>query len=272
MFLLPSWLRHCLSLRSALERVRAATAALVCDVICPHIAAVWAAAGAASGTSVGSAPPPPPLTELFFQSMPALRCVPPSDMRAGRPHRDRDYGHQPGQLNFWLPLSKAEVTGTVFTYCPFTYCPFTYRAVTYSCHLLSCHCPSAIFSLALHCPVAVFPLPARCLCSALSTLPFYWLSLSFHCRVRVPIPFGSSQTCNTSRRRVCHFADTLPPSSLLKHRLTGEWVQQNDSLADGMYHHRKHSAAEEEDEAARPLEGDWGTLSRCPSHLVRRLQ
>ena len=36
----------------------------------------------------------------------------------------------------------------------------------------------------------------------------------------------------TSWRRDCHFADT-PSSSILKHLLEGEGMQQNDSLADG---------------------------------------
>eukprot|EP01051_Picozoa_sp_SAG22_P017698 SAG22_NODE_2794_length_2208_cov_1.074917_1_plen_364_part_00 len=90
---------------AALARLRAAVAAFVCEEVAPHLAAAWA---------VSEGKPPRELRELYFQGMPALRCMPPSDRRAGQPHCDRDYGHQPGQINLWLPLCSAEGANTLW--------------------------------------------------------------------------------------------------------------------------------------------------------------
>ncbi|KAK3238721.1 hypothetical protein CYMTET_51291 [Cymbomonas tetramitiformis] len=46
----------------------------------------------------------PDTTELVYQSEPCIRIHPPSVNNLGKPHRDRDYRHQAGEVNFWLPL------------------------------------------------------------------------------------------------------------------------------------------------------------------------
>lgn len=63
--------------------------AFVCRVIAPHIAAGY-------GETCES---------VVFQAMPSLRVATPSDKPTGQRHRDGDYGHQPGQINWWLPLT-----------------------------------------------------------------------------------------------------------------------------------------------------------------------
>ncbi|CAE8692954.1 unnamed protein product, partial [Polarella glacialis] len=43
--------------------------------------------------------------ELFYQFPPTLRIQPARTTFFRREHRDAEYGHQPGELNFWLPLT-----------------------------------------------------------------------------------------------------------------------------------------------------------------------
>jgi len=64
--------------------------AFVCRVIAPHVAARYGDACDA----------------VVFQAMPSLRVATPSDQPNGQRHRDGDYGHQPGQINWWLPLTR----------------------------------------------------------------------------------------------------------------------------------------------------------------------
>eukprot|EP01052_Picozoa_sp_SAG31_P029137 SAG31_NODE_2873_length_4972_cov_3.088241_6_plen_342_part_00 len=94
---------------AALARLRAAASKLVCEVVAPHLAMEWNKVTQTSEIADSGE-----LTGLAFQAMPALRVVPPSCERVGQPHRDRDYGHQPGQLNFWIPLSPARGTNTLW--------------------------------------------------------------------------------------------------------------------------------------------------------------
>ena len=55
-----------------------------------------------------------PCDEIFFQASPALRVHAPSAHAAGNRHRDSGYGHQPGQVNFWLPLARAHGPNTLW--------------------------------------------------------------------------------------------------------------------------------------------------------------
>ena len=55
-----------------------------------------------------------PLT-FFYQRPPTVRLQPPSgaaEARGGREHCDAEYGHQDGELNFWLPLTDPARTRT----------------------------------------------------------------------------------------------------------------------------------------------------------------
>lgn len=54
------------------------------------------------------------LKEVVFQAVPILRVSPPSTVPMGRRHKDRDYGHQPGQVNFWMPLCSAFGANSLF--------------------------------------------------------------------------------------------------------------------------------------------------------------
>ena len=48
------------------------------------------------------------------QAVPSLRVATPSAHAAGQRHRDSGYGHQPGQVNYWLPLSLARGSNTLW--------------------------------------------------------------------------------------------------------------------------------------------------------------
>ena len=59
-----------------------------------------------------------PIT-FFYQRPPSPRLQPPAadgvgggGGGGGREHRDADYGHQDGEVNFWLPLTDPELTRT----------------------------------------------------------------------------------------------------------------------------------------------------------------
>merc|ERR1712194_548148 len=45
---------------------------------------------------------------FFVQSSPCVRLQPPSTQRLTLPHCDSMYGHQPGQINFWLVLNETD--------------------------------------------------------------------------------------------------------------------------------------------------------------------
>ena len=48
---------------------------------------------------------------FYYQRPPTLRLQPgPAKISSVKPHRDADYGHQPGELNYWLPLTDRQLT------------------------------------------------------------------------------------------------------------------------------------------------------------------
>lgn len=49
---------------------------------------------------------------LYYQYPPTMRIQPGPSIEAGRLHSDRDYGHQDGEINIWLPLTSFERTRT----------------------------------------------------------------------------------------------------------------------------------------------------------------
>ena len=82
----------------ALEELVLSYRAFICEVVAPHVAATFDGA----------------CDELVFQANPSLRVVVPGDRPSGRRHCDADYGHQPGQVNFWLPLARAHGPNTLW--------------------------------------------------------------------------------------------------------------------------------------------------------------
>ena len=135
---------------AALAALQAAYERFVCAVVAPHVAAALAETEASSssapswaggGSDVDRRAPVgglDELDELVFQTTPALRVSPPAERPAGRRHRDADYGkrrptrtrshgkqraltrtavwlagHQPSQINFWMPLSAAFGSNTL---------------------------------------------------------------------------------------------------------------------------------------------------------------
>jgi hypothetical protein len=42
---------------------------------------------------------------ILYQRAPTLRIYFPSEVALGQLHHDRDYHHQPSEINFWLPLT-----------------------------------------------------------------------------------------------------------------------------------------------------------------------
>jgi len=59
---------------------------------------------------VGAAP-----DEVGFQRSPTFRLSFPSADPMGHPHCDAEYHHQPGELNFWLPLTAVWGSNSLFT-------------------------------------------------------------------------------------------------------------------------------------------------------------
>eukprot|EP00121_Abeoforma_whisleri_P014820 Awhi_evm1s13667 len=54
-------------------------------------------------------------SQIVYQSFPSFRISPPSlSGPMGRPHKDSDYKHQAGQINFWLPISQAHGENSLF--------------------------------------------------------------------------------------------------------------------------------------------------------------
>jgi hypothetical protein len=55
------------------------------------------------------------LTESFcFQSIPTLRVHLPQNVAVGEFHTDGDYGHPVGEVNFWVPLTPAWSTNSIW--------------------------------------------------------------------------------------------------------------------------------------------------------------
>jgi hypothetical protein len=53
-------------------------------------------------------------SSFVVQSIPCVRFQPPSTDRMTTPHVDATYGHQPGQVNFWVPLTTAYDSNSVY--------------------------------------------------------------------------------------------------------------------------------------------------------------
>ena len=51
---------------------------------------------------------------VIYQSKPTLRIHLPDNMAVGEFHRDRDYNHPIEEINFWIPVTKAVETNTVW--------------------------------------------------------------------------------------------------------------------------------------------------------------
>jgi hypothetical protein len=54
-------------------------------------------------------------TEFFVQAKPCIRFQQPSNKRTTIPHCDSFYGHQPGQINFWLPLTRSFGSNSLYS-------------------------------------------------------------------------------------------------------------------------------------------------------------
>jgi hypothetical protein len=53
---------------------------------------------------------------VIFQCPPTLRVVLPSERATGKPHRDSEYiGHEPAEVNFWVPLVDVYGSNTLQT-------------------------------------------------------------------------------------------------------------------------------------------------------------
>ena len=83
---------------AALKNLQTVYEDFVCDVVAPHVAEHYCGH----------------CDEVLFQAMPSLRVVVPGAKPAGKRHRDGAYGHQPGQINWWLPLSPAYGNNTLW--------------------------------------------------------------------------------------------------------------------------------------------------------------
>ena len=51
------------------------------------------------------------VTRFYYQFPPTMRVQPPGE-RYIVPHNDASYGHQPGEVNFWMPLTDYSLTET----------------------------------------------------------------------------------------------------------------------------------------------------------------
>mmetsp|Transcript_13898 Transcript_13898/g.21076 ORF Transcript_13898/g.21076 Transcript_13898/m.21076 type:complete len:260 (+) Transcript_13898:66-845(+) len=72
---------------------------LVCEVVCPHMKSLMGVEAADKRTT------------FFYQFPPTLRLQPGPSKQYRRVHRDAEYGHQDGEVNFWLPLTDMAKTG-----------------------------------------------------------------------------------------------------------------------------------------------------------------
>jgi hypothetical protein len=51
------------------------------------------------------------LITMYYQRPPTLRLQPGPARASVKAHKDSDYGHQPGELNYWIPLTDRNLTG-----------------------------------------------------------------------------------------------------------------------------------------------------------------
>lgn len=67
------------------------------EVVCPYLK-----------TRIGGEAP----MTFYYQYPPTLRLQPGPSEQFRRVHRDAEYGHQEGEINFWMPLTDYSRTGT----------------------------------------------------------------------------------------------------------------------------------------------------------------
>ena len=60
--------------------------------------------------ATGEIPPDTPTT-FYYQYPPTMRLQPGPGWAKVKPHNDAEYGHQNGELNFWIPLTDRTLTG-----------------------------------------------------------------------------------------------------------------------------------------------------------------
>lgn len=83
---------------------------LVIEVVCPYIKSLMIQhsneADSESEYNANSA------VSFHYQYPPSLRLQSGNSDEYGRKHRDAEYGHQIGEINFWMPLSNYQCTNT----------------------------------------------------------------------------------------------------------------------------------------------------------------
>jgi hypothetical protein len=52
--------------------------------------------------------------DIIYQRIPTFRIHLPGNIAVGEFHRDRDYSHADGEINFWVPMTRAWETNTVW--------------------------------------------------------------------------------------------------------------------------------------------------------------
>jgi hypothetical protein len=52
--------------------------------------------------------------EVVYQRVPTFRVHLPDNLGVGEFHRDRDYNHQTSEINFWLPLTNAWESNSIY--------------------------------------------------------------------------------------------------------------------------------------------------------------
>jgi hypothetical protein len=54
------------------------------------------------------------LSEVYYQRVPTFRVHLRGSLAVGTWHRDRDFGHDPAEVNYWTPMTRAYDTNTVW--------------------------------------------------------------------------------------------------------------------------------------------------------------
>lgn len=52
--------------------------------------------------------------DVVYQRFPTFRCHMPNNVAVGGWHRDTEYNHPPGEINFWMPFTKAWDSNTIW--------------------------------------------------------------------------------------------------------------------------------------------------------------
>ena len=73
------------------------------------VAATGGSAASPTTRQPSSSSPP---TTFYYQYPPTLRLQPGPSERTVRRHHDAEYGHQQGELNYWMPLTDLQLTRT----------------------------------------------------------------------------------------------------------------------------------------------------------------